>query len=210
MRATSAWSCRCGYSNLGAVRCAGCRGPSAGLRRQIRRRRVVSGACIAISCMAASALWSPDRNSAKADLAPPAAPPPAPAPPHQMPATRPRQPRHTRPSAAPRGRMPGAGSTAAQDRCLAARRAVESAGDHLAPGFEYRCPDSEYPRWGATSVPPCGPCFVAINTADVGPNDAKLRHVVAHEFCHSHGVDDERAADECAAQYGFPNTYFRR
>jgi hypothetical protein len=87
---------------------------------------------------------------------------------------------------------------------------VENAGDHLAPGFEYRCPDSEYAHWGATTVAPCGPCFVAINAAAIGPDDAKLRHVVAHEFCHSSGIRDEQAADDCAARYGFPNVYFTR
>ena len=87
---------------------------------------------------------------------------------------------------------------------------MENAGDHLAPGFEFRCPDSEFPRWGATSLPPCATCWVAINLADIGPSDAKLRHVIAHEFCHSNGVRDEQAADDCAAQYGFPNIYFKR
>jgi len=88
---------------------------------------------------------------------------------------------------------------------------VENAGDHLPAGFDFRCPDSEYPtRWGATSLVPCGPCWVDINTAVIGPDDAKLRHVVAHEFCHANGIRDEQAADDCAASYGFPNVYFRR
>ena len=87
---------------------------------------------------------------------------------------------------------------------------MENAGDHLAAGFEFRCPNSEFARWGATTVPPCRPCFVEINTADIGPDDAKLRHVMAHEFCHSNGIRDEQAADDCAARYGFPNIYFRR
>jgi hypothetical protein len=51
---------------------------------------------------------------------------------------------------------------------------------------------------------------VAINAAAVGPNDATLRYVVAHEFCHSNGIVDEQAADDCAAHYGFPNRYFNR
>ena len=97
-----------------------------------------------------------------------------------------------------------------EDRCQAARQAVEDAGDHLGPGFDFLCPNSEYPRWGATTVPPCGPCFVEVNLADVGPDDAKLRYVVAHEFCHSNGVRNEQAADDCAAAYGFPNIYFTR
>lgn len=96
------------------------------------------------------------------------------------------------------------------DRCEAARQAVENAGDRLAPGFEFRCPATDFPRWGATSVVPCAPCWVDINLAAVGPDDTKLRHVIAHEFCHSQGIEDERAADDCAARYGFPNIYFRR
>jgi hypothetical protein len=87
---------------------------------------------------------------------------------------------------------------------------VEDAGDHLAAGYEFRCPNSEYPRWGSTTLAPCGSCVVEINTAAIGPDDAKLRHVVAHEFCHSNGVVDEQAADDCAARYGFPNIYFKR
>jgi hypothetical protein len=51
---------------------------------------------------------------------------------------------------------------------------------------------------------------VDINTASVGPSDAVLRYVVAHEFCHSHGIRDELTADACAAGYGFPNVYFKR
>ena len=57
---------------------------------------------------------------------------------------------------------------------------------------------------------PCGSCFVDINLAAIGPSDAKLRYVVAHEFCHSNGVHDEQAADDCASRYGFPNIYFQR
>ncbi|MBV8159511.1 MAG: hypothetical protein JO265_01180 [Acidimicrobiia bacterium] len=101
-------------------------------------------------------------------------------------------------------------SPSAEARCLAARQVVEAAGDHLGPFFDYRCPDMTYPRWGATTVPPCGPCFVDVNVASVGPDDAKLRYVVAHEFCHSNGVRNEQAADDCAASYGFPNIYFKR
>lgn len=95
-------------------------------------------------------------------------------------------------------------------RCGAARQDVEARGDHLAAGFEFRCPDASYPHWGATTVPPCGPCYVMINTDRIGPDDTKLRYVVAHEFCHSNGIRDERAADNCAAHYGYPNRYFSR
>jgi hypothetical protein len=51
---------------------------------------------------------------------------------------------------------------------------------------------------------------VDINIAAIGPSDGELRYVVAHEFCHSNGIGDEQAADDCAARYGFPNHYFRR
>jgi hypothetical protein len=87
---------------------------------------------------------------------------------------------------------------------------VEAAGDHLGAGFDFRCPATDFSRWGATTLSPCGPCSVDINTALIGPNNAKLRYVVAHEFCHSSGIRDEQAADDCAARYGFPNVYFNR
>jgi len=51
---------------------------------------------------------------------------------------------------------------------------------------------------------------VEINTAAIGPDNTKLRHVVAHELCHANGIRDEQAADACAAGYGFPNIYFTR
>src|SRR4051812_20038133 len=121
----AAWRCQCGYANLGVVRCGGCRRPNAGLRRQLRRRRVVASAVIALSVMAAGAKWSPAPSAAKAALAPPSATP-APPPPPQVPA-RPVQ----------RTRAPAKGSTRVRpelpisDRCTAARQAVEAAGDHL-------------------------------------------------------------------------------
>ena len=222
--AVAVWHCRCGYSNTGPRRCVACHKPSPSFRRQLRRRRLISAACLAATVTVSSAKWSPLLGQAAAPTPSPLPPPPpAPAPPPQTPATpgpraelpgrgaqagatRPSQPRQ--PIAAPRAGAPGPGSTPAEERCLAARRAVENAGDHLAAGFEYRCPDSEYPHWGATTTAPC--CFVAINTAAIGSDDAKLRHVVAHEFCHSNGVRDEQAADDCAARYGFPNIYFTR
>ena len=226
--AVAVWHCRCGYSNTGSRRCVGCHKPSPSFRRQLRKRRLISAACLAATVTVSSAKWSPLVGQAAAPTPttlPPPAPAPAPAARPQAPATpgpraepprRVAQDRPTRPSqprqpiAAPRAGAPGPRSTPAEDRCLAARQAVENAGDHLAAGFEYRCQDSEFPRWGATTVPPCGPCFVAINTALIGPDDAALRYVVAHEFCHSNWVRDEKAADDCAAHYGFPNTYFTR
>jgi hypothetical protein len=59
-------------------------------------------------------------------------------------------------------------------------------------------------------VRPCEPCLVEINLAAVGSDDAKLRYVVAHEFCHSMGIRSEQAADDCAAYFGFRNIYFKR
>lgn len=206
MRAASSWRCRCGYANLGVDRCEVCRRPSRAHRRRIRRRRVVSAACIAVSCMAAHALWSPDTSSAKAALAA-VSPAPAPAP---APAPHPAKRSAQKPARAPRVGVHQPASAPTSDRCQAARQAVESAGDYLGAGYDFRCPNSEYPRWGATSLRPCGSCWVEINLAAVGPNNAKLRYVVAHEFCHSHGIRDEQAADACAASYGFPNIYFAR
>jgi hypothetical protein len=224
--AVAVWHCRCGYSNTGPRRCAGCHRPSPSFRRQLRKRRLISAVCLAATVTVSSAKWSPLLGQAAAPtpaLLP--VPPPVPAPPPRATATNgpkaepqgrvaqngPTRPRRSRqPTAAPRAGAAGPGSTPAEDRCLAARQAVENAGLHLGPGFEYRCPSSDYPRWGATTVPPCGPCVVAINTALIGPDDAVLRYVVAHELCHSNWVRDERAADDCAAHYGFPNIYFTR
>ena len=191
--AVAVWKCRCGYSNAGPRRCVACHKPSPSFRRQVRRRRLISAVCLAAVVAVSSAKWSPSVVRAAAPV-PTAVPLPAPV----TPPLPPRAPAKRSRSAAP------------LNRCLAARQAVEDAGDHLAAGFEYRCPDAEYPRWGATSLPPCGACWVQINLAAVGPDDAKLRHVVAHEFCHSNGIADEQAADDCAARYGFPNIYFRR
>jgi hypothetical protein len=157
----------------------------------------VSSAVIATAVMLAGAKWTPARSAATAALAtaaapaPPAAVPPAPAPARASTAPRPK----ARPSS---------------DRCTAARQAVESSGDHLGPGYEFSCPASDYSRWGATTLAPCGPCVVEINTAAIGSSDAVLRYVIAHEFCHSNGIRDELSADLCAARYGFPNIYFQR
>src|SRR5437868_1927852 len=202
MRSAGAvWHCRCGYSNTGPRRCAGCHKPSPSFRRQLRKRRLISAACLAATVTVSSAKWSPFVGQAAAPAPTTLAPPlPAPTPPPPLP----RRAAHagrTRPSG-PRQR------TSVEPRCLAARQAVENAGDRLAAGFEFRCPDSAYPHWGATTFAPC--CSVAINVAALGSDDAKLRHVVAHEFCHSNGIHDEQAADDCAARYGFPNIYFKR
>ena len=159
--------------------------------------------------MAAHALWSPDTSSARAALAA-VQPAPAPAPALAPAKTRSAPKPATRSARAPRVVVHQSTSAPTQDRCQAARQAVESAGDHLGAGYEFKCPNSQYPRWGATSLRPCGSCFVEINLAAVGPDNAKLRYVVAHEFCHSHGIRDEQAADSCAASYGFPNVYFGR
>src|ERR1051326_4567665 len=156
MRTARAWRCRCGYAHLGTDRCSGCRRRGADLRGRRRGRRVVGAASIAVACMAANALLSPGHITARAALAPPAAPPPVAAPPPARPhATRTNQARPPRPTAARRSAAPAPGRPVllGQDRCSAARQAVENAGDHLPAGFDFRCPDSEYPtRWGATSL----------------------------------------------------------
>lgn len=105
-----------------------------------------------------------------------------------------------------------------QERCDLSLGTVQHTGDVLPQGFEYRCPNSTYPHWGVTSGAPDQPHFVSINVDKIGPNDAKLRYTIAHELCHARAAvgeepfywRDEEATDRCAANYGFPNTYFSR
>lgn len=104
------------------------------------------------------------------------------------------------------------------ERCVIARQTVEAKGDVLPAGFEYRCPAYAYGHWGVTSGAPGAPHFVEINVSKIGPSDAKLDYVVAHEFCHARAAvgleqytwTDEGTTDQCAANYGFPNVYFAR
>src|SRR5438874_313967 len=136
--AVTAWHCRCGYSNAVAWRCVGCHKPSPSLRRQLRKRRLISAVFLAATVTVSSAKWSPIVGQA-APPTPTTVPQPAPvtaAAPPQTPATpRPSQPRQRRTTAAPRPTASAPASTPGQDRCLAARQAVENAGDQLAAGL---------------------------------------------------------------------------
>ena len=105
-------------------------------------------------------------------------------------------------------------------RCMAALADVERTGLVLPALFEYRCPGStetftgDRQHWGTTCamVSMCpGSAYIAVNPGLIGPRDARLRYVVAHETCHA--LDSvalrpasERAADACAAAHGFPRT----
>ena len=110
-------------------------------------------------------------------------------------------------------------STPASDRCLDALLAVEQAGLALRDATDFRCPGStgvtptSEQHWGATCwqnrLCPGG-SYVAINPGLIGPDDARLRYVVAHETCHVNSyartgsAGSEPAADRCAAAAGFP------
>jgi hypothetical protein len=104
------------------------------------------------------------------------------------------------------------------ERCALSRGTVEHTGDVLPSGFVFRCPDTTYPHWGVTSGASGQPHFIAVNLNRIGPDDAKLRYVIAHENCHARAAvglenyawTDEEATDRCAADYGFPNVYFAR
>lgn len=106
---------------------------------------------------------------------------------------------------------------AVASRCTAARSHVEAAGLVLPAQVEYRCPGStetftgDRQHWGTAclrmSLCPTS-AYIAINPGLIGPNEARLRYVVAHETCHA--LDfvarrplDEAAADACAAVHGY-------
>jgi|GEM_PF-3515222 hypothetical protein len=120
----------------------------------------------------------------------------------------------TAPPAPDRAPAPGPVNT----RCAAARQDVEATGLVLPDRFEFRCPgNTELSRggrqhWGVTcsyaSLCPGG-AYVAVNLDRIGPSEARLRYVVAHEICHAVDVEARRplrepAADACAAAHGFP------
>lgn len=103
-------------------------------------------------------------------------------------------------------------------RCLSALVAVESSGLHLRDDTEFRCPGvaaepGEERHWGATCwqnrLCPGG-SWIAVDPELIGPDDSRLRYVIAHEICHVNSYmrtgdrGTEPAADVCAAGAGFP------
>lgn len=104
------------------------------------------------------------------------------------------------------------------ERCLDSLLTVEAAGLTLRDETEFRCPGTatepgEGHHWGATCwqnefCP--GGSYIAIDPAQIGPDDARLRYVIAHEICHVNSyvatgeAGSEPAADRCAAAAGFP------
>lgn len=103
-------------------------------------------------------------------------------------------------------------------RCLDSLFTVEQAGLELRDETEFRCPGiaaepGEEHHWGATcwenELCPGG-SYIAVDADLIGPDDARLRYVIAHEICHVNSYvatgdrGSEAAADQCAAAAGFP------
>lgn len=100
------------------------------------------------------------------------------------------------------------------ERCAKARQWVAAHGLVLPAGWGFRCPGSAVlggaPRWGLA----CWNCegngsWIAVDAGRIGPSEATLRHVIAHEICHAIeyatlGLSTEPTADLCAARHGAP------
>ncbi|MEA2901862.1 MAG: hypothetical protein QOH36_1749 [Actinomycetota bacterium] len=110
---------------------------------------------------------------------------------------------------------PAPASASATDRCAAARQWVDGQGLVLPAGYGFRCPGAavmgETPRWGVTcwNCAPGSGNYIAVDIDRIGPSDATLRYVVAHETCHAidfalTGISTEIGADLCAALHGAP------
>lgn len=109
-------------------------------------------------------------------------------------------------------------SSPMSQRCMASLLTVEHAGLELRDETEFRCPGTaaepgEERHWGATcwqnELCP-GTSWIAVDPEMIGPDDARLRYVIAHEICHVNSYmqtgarGTEPAADRCAAGAGFP------
>ncbi len=119
----------------------------------------------------------------------------------------------TTPPTAPATTATPAGASAGE-RCGAARQWVEAHGLVLPAAWGFRCPGEALvagtDRWGVS----CWNCegtgsWIAVDVARIGPSDATLRYVIAHETCHSLdytglGITTEIGADLCAALHGAP------
>lgn len=117
-------------------------------------------------------------------------------------------------------RSPAAAHAAPTDaaRCISALAAVQAAGLILPAGFEYRCPGDtqafpgDRQHWGVVCYRQAPFCptgaYIAVNPSRIGPSDARMRHVVAHEVGHAldyvrSGNTSEPSADAHAAAAGF-------
>jgi hypothetical protein len=103
-------------------------------------------------------------------------------------------------------------------RCAAALADVRAAGLVLPSGFEYRCPGDtqafphDRQHWGVACFHQAPFCpkgaYIAVNPTAVGPSEARLRYVVAHEIGHAldyatTGRTTEASADAWAHAAGF-------
>lgn len=123
----------------------------------------------------------------------------------------------TSPPAPPTRAQPVAALSAAQ-RCTEALAWAAAHGLVLPSGWSYRCPGpvgsggaGQY--WGRACMNLVGECpgtaFVAIDVDLIGPSDATLHYVLAHEICHAIELEttnttSEPTADACAAAHGAP------
>ena len=102
-----------------------------------------------------------------------------------------------------------------EERCVTALRWLAGQNLTLPAGWGFRCPglalEGGAPRWGIA----CWNCeldgnnWIAVDVARIGPSDATLRYVIAHETCHANdyaglGITTELGADLCAALHGAP------
>jgi hypothetical protein len=105
-------------------------------------------------------------------------------------------------------------TTTPEQRCATARQWVEAHGLVLPAGWGFRCPGEAVvagtDRWGVACWNCVGPgSWIAVDVSLIGPSDAALRYVIAHETCHALdytglGITTEIGADLCAALHGAP------
>jgi len=123
-------------------------------------------------------------------------------------------PTTARPTPPPTAPPVTSASVTPEARCAAARQWVEAHGLVLPAGWGFRCPGEALvagtDRWGVA----CWNCegtgsWIAVDVGRIGPSEATLRYVIAHETCHAIdytglGITTEIGADLCASVHGAP------